>query len=362
MKNWKIQLTTGAIFLGLGISSAVAQSNYDHRYDERRALVTVYEDCDYRGASRSIDVGEYRKMRDLKFGNDKMSSIKVPRGLEVTIYEHDKFRGDYARIDRDLSCFDYSWNDKVSSLRVASNDRYDDRPGDSRYDGDQPGDLSYDNPPRDDRRSSYANRGGKNVNGENVAQVVFGTSVLQQINKKQWRMNDPRGGVSQFKETRRDNSSVYLQNDYTAERVRIDLFANDVTFTSRDGRSQRYTITRKQAALTSTPKSNDRSQASQDSQNRTIRSACFNFKAYTRGGNGGLRFHGKEGFHRFNKKAKSARVCHNGTLTMEINKTDPNTEVVIEIDGNRYFFARNEKHDAYRNTWYRKLVTLKVGR
>ena len=59
-----------------------------------------------------------------------------------------------------------------------------------------------------------------------------------------------------------------------------------------------------------------------------------------------MRFHGKEGFYRFNTKAESGRICHNGPLTMEINKQDPATVVIIDIEGNRYKFGKNEQHDA----------------
>lgn len=357
MNNLKTYLTAGVVALSFGVSTnGSAQSRYEQdRYEGGDALVTVYENCNYSGASSSIDVGDYRKMSGIRFGNDKMSSIKVPEGFEVTVYEHEGFRGDYARINRDLSCFDRSWNDTVSSLRISFVGQASDR-NSGLDDRTSPRVDEARRRPRDGSRDRQGS--GSNVTGNNLAQVTFGSSVLQQTSKKQWRLSDPHTGVSQFKETQRDGNSVYLQNDYTAERVRIDLFANDVTFSSRDGRAQRYTITRKQASLNSATQSN----SNRDSQNTTISSECFKVRAYTRGGNGGLRFHGKDEFYRFSKKAKTARVCHNGILTMEINKTDPGTEVVVEINNKRYYFARNEKHDALRNSWYRKFVKLKVGK
>ncbi len=374
MKNWKYYVSVGVFAVGLG-GNAAAQSDYynDSRggYDDRDALVTVYEHCDFRGASRVVEPGDYRSMASIRFGNDQMSSIRVSRGSEVTIYEDDDYRGAYARIDRDISCFDKSWNDKVSSMSVKS-DRYSDnlrRGGDNRYDNNRRADDRVRN--RDDRRYGAdrpANQRDRNnnVTAKNVSQVVFGSSVLQQKSKKHWELRDPRGGVSQFKENSRDENSVYLQNNYTAEKVRIDLFANDVTFINRNGRQDRYVITRKQAALASTPAQRPRPAARPEVSNRApsrrINSECFNFRAYTKGGQGGLRFHGKKDFYRFNKKVQTGRVCHNGSLTMEINKTNPNTEVFVEIEGNRYRFARNEAHDAYKNDWYRKKVRLKVGR
>jgi len=354
MQDWKIYLTAGAALLALTLPiNGSAQNN---NYDRRSALVTIYEGCDYSGTSRSIDAGDYRNISSLGFGNDQMSSIKVPQGLEVTIFEHEKFKGDYARITQDIACFDRNWNDAVSSLQITSTGRLSNQ-ADER-----------DARSNDSRRSNANNRratnADRNVTGDNVARVAFGTSVLQQTGKKHWNLNDPREGVSQFKETQRNESTVYLQNQYTAERVRIDLFANDVTFSDRDGRSQRYSISAKQAAVATNSQEQqaDRIANNQSSQNRTIRSECFNFRAYTEGGNGGLRFHGKNDFYRFSKKAESARICHNGPLTMEVSKTAPNTQVVVEIAGNRYIFASNEKHDALKNNWYRKFVKLKVGR
>lgn len=354
MKNWKIYITAGV--LALGLNSKLAAQSGD--YNDRDALVTVYEHCDFGGASRVIEPGEYRRMADIGFGNDQMSSIRVPNGTQVTIYEDDNFRGDYARINRDISCFDKSWNDKVSSMSVTS-DRYngsDNRRGDNN--------RSRNGEERRYGSDRNTNRGSRdnNVSAKNVSQVVFGQSVLQQKNKKQWELKDPRGSVTQFRESSRDNNAVYLQNNYTAEKVRIDLFANDVTFINRDGRRDRYTISRKQAALASQNQSTPRRDGSNSSPNRRINSDCFTFRAYTKGGQGGLRFHGKDDFYRLSKSAQSGRICHNGALTMEINKTDPNTEVVVEIQGNRYRFARNEAHDAFKNNWYRKKVRLSVGR
>ena len=77
---------------------------------------------------------------------------------------------------------------------------------------------------------------------------------------------------------------------------------------------------------------------------------------------GGVRFHGKDGFFQFSKRAHSGRICHSGELTMEINKTSPSTAVVVEIQDKKFHFSRNEKPDAFKNTWYRKRHTLYIDR
>ena len=74
-----------------------------------------------------------------------------------------------------------------------------------------------------------------------------------------------------------------------------------------------------------------------------------------------MRFVGKDGFYRFNKKAKTGRICHDGSLVMEMNKTAPGTRVIIEINGSRFVFEAGDSGEL-RNNWYRKSVTLLVNR
>lgn len=361
-------LASTLLMSSLVVSSAIAQGNYrgnDQRnYDRNNNAsdyVTIYEHCDFRGDSRDVLVGNFNKMRSVNFGNDSVSSVKVPRGMEIIIYEDDNFRGGYARISQDISCFDRQWNDKVSSMRVSGtvDDRRRNRNSnnDRDYDG-----RNYDNRNRDNRRNDGSNRSRNesNVNANNIAKVVFDGKVLQQTGQKSWRMDSARGGVSQFQEIRRDRDTVLLQNDYTAEKVRIDLFANDVTLVNRDGRQQRYNIQSKEASL------NTRSSASVPApvaaDNRRIRQQCFDYRATSRGGEASVRFQTRESLKRFDNQTVTGRVCHNGSLTMEIGKRNTNTDVTIEILGNRFRFAPNEQESELLNNWYRKRVQLSVGR
>ena len=295
-----------------------------------------------------------------------MSSIRVPQGLEVTIYKDDKFRGNYARISRDIVCFDDTWNDEASSLRVSSTNQNSTRSlGDARYDDQRGSDYRQNNQARQNNQS-YNQRPGRNaqaiVNAKNVSQVAFDNRLLQQTDKKQWQIVEPRRGVSKYKEISRDTNSVYLQNDYTAERVRIDLFTNDVTLVDRNGRRSTYPITNKRAALNSGANTNNSQAVASKTPSRLIRGNCFDYKAYTRGGAGGIRFHGHDGFIQFRSKPHTGRICHDGALTMEISKTLATSEVTVEIQGKKFGFARNEKADAYKNTWYRKKITLSLGK
>src|SRR5687767_2455517 len=86
-----------------------------------RAQVTFYEQPNYSGAAKSFAPGNYRLMSATDF-NDLYSSIKVPPGLGVYIYEHADEKGGYGMVTDiledvpDLSA--YNLNDKVSYISV----------------------------------------------------------------------------------------------------------------------------------------------------------------------------------------------------------------------------------------------------
>src|SRR5262245_61225975 len=81
--------------------------------------VTLYENCVYGGRRFELEIGNYRTYQ-MKIGNDKLSSIKVPNGLKVTLYEHDKFQGRSVTYTSNISCLPSDWNESASSIVVES--------------------------------------------------------------------------------------------------------------------------------------------------------------------------------------------------------------------------------------------------
>lgn len=374
-KTMTIKHTFGALVAMMVAAPVVtlAQGNYNNgnqndRYGQE-PYISIYEDCEFRGERRDVSVGEFRNMRELDFRNDSMSSIRVPKELEAVIFQHDKFKGDYARIDRDVRCFDNTWNDEASSLRVEyTKKRYEQRSNNNRnnervYGGNNRADTNRSNSHRSNtnRGSDVPRTFNDGVTGKTVSQVVFNNRVLEQVNGRQWQIQSRRRGVAEYVVVRRDESNVYLENQHSSETLRIDLFTNDVTVTKPRGTQQRFAITSRKGRVASAPRTQRQPVVSRE-PSRRIASSCFDYRAFTSGGQGGVRFHGKDGFHRFDKKATQGRICHNGTLTMEINKTSPSTKAIVEIDGRRFVFAKGEKETSLKNNWYRKAVTLKVGK
>lgn len=101
------------------------------RRDEPR--VTVYQNTDFRGASRTFHAGEtVDNFANLGFNeggliNDRISSIRLEGDAEVLLYEDSRYRGRVLRLtDSERNLADRllpesvaaNWNDRISSIRV----------------------------------------------------------------------------------------------------------------------------------------------------------------------------------------------------------------------------------------------------
>lgn len=98
-------------------------NNYPNRYDNYNSgsgPVTIYDDCNYGGRSYRLSLG-YHRDNELGIGNDKLSSIRVPSGYKVTLYENDNFQGATKVINYDNACVGKDWNDRTSSILVERN-------------------------------------------------------------------------------------------------------------------------------------------------------------------------------------------------------------------------------------------------
>jgi hypothetical protein len=88
--------------------------------------VTLFSDCKFAGKSLDAAVGDYDSMQKIGFGNDVLSSMKIPAGLKVQVFEHNNFKGDNTVFTSDVSCLvdvkiskARNWNDRVSSLKIS---------------------------------------------------------------------------------------------------------------------------------------------------------------------------------------------------------------------------------------------------
>jgi len=83
--------------------------------------VTVYADCNYRGRSAKLVVGDYNlaQLKKYGIGNNDISSVKVPKGMGVTVFENDFLRGQSASSSSDVACIDSgNFANRITSVSV----------------------------------------------------------------------------------------------------------------------------------------------------------------------------------------------------------------------------------------------------
>lgn len=84
-------------------------------------LIEVFTDCRYQGKSAKLPIGDYNlaQLRKYGLGNNDISSVKVPEGMSVTVYENDFLRGDSASASENVHCIDTgSFANRITSLSV----------------------------------------------------------------------------------------------------------------------------------------------------------------------------------------------------------------------------------------------------
>ncbi|WP_221067166.1 Cys-every-fifth RiPP peptide CefA [Methylomagnum ishizawai] len=79
-------------------------------------VATIYQHNDYQGQAVYLGVGRYL-MKDIPLANDNLSSLKVPQGLVVMLYEHENFGGDFRSYYEDSPNVG-DFNDKTSSIVI----------------------------------------------------------------------------------------------------------------------------------------------------------------------------------------------------------------------------------------------------
>ncbi|MEU4800434.1 peptidase inhibitor family I36 protein [Streptomyces sp. NPDC023327] len=77
--------------------------------------VIVYADANYKGKSATLGAGRHKIDPSM---NDCISSIRVPSGWKVTLFEHADYNGQYLTLDEDRWKLDDTLHDKASSLII----------------------------------------------------------------------------------------------------------------------------------------------------------------------------------------------------------------------------------------------------
>jgi serralysin len=79
--------------------------------------VVIYSGSEYQGISQELEPGSYN-LDKLTIGNDTLSSLRVPSGMRVILYEHAGFTGRSKEFTKDTPQVGDDFNDKTSSLEI----------------------------------------------------------------------------------------------------------------------------------------------------------------------------------------------------------------------------------------------------
>ncbi len=94
-------------------------NNNDPYQNNSYERVVIYSDGNYKGQSASLLPGTYNTMGQIGFPDNALSSLTVPVGYRVVIYEFENFAGKSYTITASKPGFIISgWNDKTSSIAV----------------------------------------------------------------------------------------------------------------------------------------------------------------------------------------------------------------------------------------------------
>jgi hypothetical protein len=105
------------------VGSIVIEETYGNNNNQYPAnsnqAVVIYTDANYKGQSASLLPGTYSTMAQAGFPDNALSSLTVPVGYRVVLYEFENFAGKSITINGSTSGFLFSnWNDRTSSIAV----------------------------------------------------------------------------------------------------------------------------------------------------------------------------------------------------------------------------------------------------
>ncbi len=100
-----------------GPGSNNSPSYTDNNYNESRDRVTIYDQCSYGGEAVPLNPGRYNYNK-MGLDNDRISSIRVPRGFRVIAYAVKDFQGPSKSFSYDENCLNSEWNNQISSIIV----------------------------------------------------------------------------------------------------------------------------------------------------------------------------------------------------------------------------------------------------
>ncbi len=360
------------------------QSNWDDQH------VIVFRDCGYSGPSKSVPVGDYSLLKDIGIDQNAISSIIVPEGLAVEIFQRRKYRGHWYRINQNQICLKGNWNDRIGSMRVVRDNTRNSYGFSQDYTSDQPGQgknchpfivRSFDGAGAirfvDEEDQLTRVRSGRALEGDfcrkgsarvELAKEARGGEVILEIAGKEYRFEP----WSQYDDFRRNWYRRYITIDLPKKRQNKNNIVYGANgWGNTPGFGKRYSSGVESGAnwgnnyrgrwyrpvAVNKPKPVKPSAPSTDS----TAANCVSYSVTGNHKDVGVRFFvDDQDFHLTGYGTKKKQLCHKGTISFELAKKKIPGEVVVRIGGKTFAFKAGDKGHRYANNWYRKYYKVNL--
>nr|WP_276900034.1 family 16 glycosylhydrolase [Pedobacter kyonggii] len=90
----------------------------------RTKKASVFQNCSWGGWAKQLAIGNYTmaQLAALGVANDAISSVSVPEGIKIQLFQGDNFTGSSITLTADNDCLiDEAFNDNISSVKVSAN-------------------------------------------------------------------------------------------------------------------------------------------------------------------------------------------------------------------------------------------------
>ncbi len=118
-----LKITKNSMYLG-------GEFYYNPQFNPGPRQVILYEDFNYQGIFKILEIGDYNSTGAMDFPNDKLSSIKVGSEIRATLFEHNDFKGKSQTFSVNIPYLGgtYIGNDAVSSIKISLKESYNPGP------------------------------------------------------------------------------------------------------------------------------------------------------------------------------------------------------------------------------------------
>ncbi len=125
-KGFNLVLTSDAAYVGddfNDVASSIIVEKVSQPLSFTKNQVVIYEHPNFKGKGQILEIDEYLEMSKydvfaMSIGNNTLSSIQIPEGLKVTLYESFGFQGKKLELTSDSKYIGDAFNDKTSSIII----------------------------------------------------------------------------------------------------------------------------------------------------------------------------------------------------------------------------------------------------